>query len=139
MPNLLLALLLVLLAGCMKVSDMAAGTEYQLRDAGVLDHSDIRRAYNWRLQPDSFIYIAQGAFALQGDGVVRPNVVADEAFKGFVEYFPLVRRASGPLGLEKAMAETRMAGAIAMTPSKCLGNRCVNIIPCRPPPEQPMK
>ena len=36
MPNLLLALLLVMLAGCMKVSDMAAGTEYQLRDAGVL-------------------------------------------------------------------------------------------------------
>lgn len=111
MPNLLLALLLVMLSGCMKVSDMATGTEYQLRDAGVLDHSDIRRAYNWRLQPDSFIYIAQGPFAPQGDGSVRPNVVADEAFKGFVEYFPLVRRASGPLGLERAMAETRMAGA----------------------------
>jgi len=38
-------------------------------------------------------------------------VVAEEAFKGFVEYFPLVRRAKQPLGLEEAMAEARAAGA----------------------------
>ena len=34
---------------------------------------------------------------------------------------------------------TRIAGACAITPSNSSGNRCVNIIPCRPPPEQPMK
>ena len=46
----------------MKVSDMAEGTRYHLRDAGILDHSETRRASSWRLQPDSFIYIAQGHF-----------------------------------------------------------------------------
>lgn len=50
------------LAGCMKVSDMAEGTRYHLRDAGILDHSQTRRASPWRLQADSFIYIAQGHF-----------------------------------------------------------------------------
>lgn len=111
MPSLLLVLLLAALAGCMKVSDMSAGAELHLRDAGVLDHQDIRRAANWRLQPDSFIYIAQGVFAPPGDGSVRLNVVAEEAFNGFVEYFPLVRRAPAPLGLERAMEQTRTAGA----------------------------
>jgi hypothetical protein len=38
-----------------------------------------------------------------------------------------------------APLETRMAGAMAITPSKCWGKRWVNIIPWRPPPEQPMK
>ena len=55
-------LALLALAGCMKVSDMAEGTRYHLRDAGILDHSETRRASSWRLQPDSFIYIAQGHF-----------------------------------------------------------------------------
>ncbi|MCF7202731.1 DUF4823 domain-containing protein [Pseudomonas oligotrophica] len=101
----------VLLAGCMKVSDMAEGTRYHLRDAGILDHSETRRASSWRLQPDSFIYIAQGHFVPPGDAHPRPNVVAEVAFEGFVEYFPLVRRAPQPLGLEQAMTQARAAGA----------------------------
>lgn len=107
----LVLLLPLLLAGCMKVSDMADGAEYHLRDAGVLDHGDIHRSSPWRLQPDSFVYIAQGVFAPVGEGNVRPNAVAEAAFEGFVEYFPLVRRAPAPQALEQAMAEARMAGA----------------------------
>jgi len=38
MRNLLLLVALLGLTGCMKVSDMAAGAEYHLRDAGFLDH-----------------------------------------------------------------------------------------------------
>ena len=34
---------------------------------------------------------------------------------------------------------TRIAGACATTPSNSSGKRCVNIMPWRPPPEQPMK
>jgi len=104
-------LALLALAGCMKVSDMAEGTRYHLRDAGILDHSETRRASSWRLQPDSFIYIAQGHFVPPGDVYPRPNVVAEEAFNGFVEYFPLVRRAREPAGLEEAMTQASAVGA----------------------------
>lgn len=38
-------------------------------------------------------------------------MVAEQAFEGFVEYFPLVRRAKAPLGLDDAMREARAAGA----------------------------
>ncbi|MHB0816898.1 DUF4823 domain-containing protein [Stutzerimonas stutzeri] len=99
------------LGGCMKVSDMAEGTRHHLRDAGILDHSETRRSASWRLQPDSFIYIAQGHFVPPGDVYPRPNVVAEEAFKGFVEYFPMVRRSAQPLGFEEAMAQTAAVGA----------------------------
>ena len=77
----------------------------------MLDHSSTRRSNNFRLQPDSFIYIAQGAFAPPGSAYPRPNVVAEEAYNGFIEYFPMVRRAVGPLGLEQAMGEARSFGA----------------------------
>ncbi|MDF2073135.1 DUF4823 domain-containing protein, partial [Pseudomonas mendocina] len=89
MRNLLLLVALLGLAGCMKVSDMASGAEYHLRDAGFLDHGRTERMASRRLQQDSFIYIAQGHFVPPGHGYPRPNVVAEEAFKGFVEYFPL--------------------------------------------------
>ena len=111
MRKLILVLLWAGLSGCMKVSDMADGVGYQFRDAGVLDHSRTYRVNNWHLQPDSFIFIAQGAFVPPGSAYPRPNVVAEEAFKGFVEYFPLVRRARQPAGLDEAMAEARSAGA----------------------------
>lgn len=111
MRNLLLLLALLSLAGCMKVSDMASSTEYYLGDAGLLDHGRTERMASRRLQQDSFIYIAQGHFVPPGHGYPRPNVVAEEAFKGFVQYFPLVRRAKQPLGLEEAMGEAREAGA----------------------------
>lgn len=111
MRNLLLLVALLGLAGCMKVGDLASGAEYHLRDAGFLDHSRTERMASRRLQQDSFIYIAQGHFVPAGHGYPRPNVVAEEAFNGFVEYFPLVRRAREPRGLEEAMAEARAAGA----------------------------
>jgi hypothetical protein len=111
MRSLVLLLALVALSGCMKVSDMGEGVREQFSDAGLLDHSDTRRISNWRIQPDSFIYIAQGAFVPPGKAYPRPNVVAEEAFKGFVEYFPMIRRAPAPLGLDEAMIEARSAGA----------------------------
>lgn len=112
MRILLLVLLLAGLQGCMKPSDLADGALYQLRDVGVLDHSRVQRASPWRLQADSSIYIAQGHFTPPGQPHhPRANVVAEEAFKGFVEYFPMVRRARAPLGLEQALNEAREAGA----------------------------
>lgn len=108
----LIPMMMVLaLGGCMKVSDLADGARYQLRDAGVLDHSRAQRSASWRLQADSFVYIAQGHFVPPGKAYPRPNVVAEEAFKGFVEYFPRVRRAPAPRGLDEALAEARSFGA----------------------------
>ncbi|WP_339411888.1 DUF4823 domain-containing protein [Pseudomonas sp. EA_35y_Pfl2_R5] len=111
MRSLLLIMSVLLLGGCMKASDLADEAIYQLRDVGVLDHSQTRRASPWRLQADSFIYIAQGHFVPPGDAYPRPNVVAEEAYKGFIEYFPMVRRAKAPLGLEESLAEAREVGA----------------------------
>ncbi|WJM96161.1 DUF4823 domain-containing protein [Pseudomonas defluvii] len=111
MRSLVVLLALTALSGCMNVSDMGEGTRYHLSDAGLLDHSETRRSMSLRLQPDSFIYIGQGAFVPPGGAYPRPNVVAEEAFKGFIEYFPMVRRAQGPLGLEDALNEARSVGA----------------------------
>ena len=111
MRSLVLLLASLALGGCMTVSDMAEGTRYQMSDAGLLDHSDTRRTASVRIQPDSFVFIAQGAFVPPGSAYPRPNVVAEEAFNGFVEYFPMVRRARQPEGLEQAMAEARAVGA----------------------------
>jgi len=111
MRSLLLLLAVLVLGGCMNVSDMAEGTRYHMSDAGLLDHSDSRRANNLRIQPDSFVYIAQGAFAPPGSAYPRPNVIAEVAFDGFIEYFPMVRRARVPEGLDQAMRDARAAGA----------------------------
>ncbi|MFZ4967623.1 MULTISPECIES: DUF4823 domain-containing protein [Pseudomonas] len=111
MRSLVMLLAFLALGGCMKVSDLGEGARYQMSDAGLLDHSDTRRIHSFRIQPDSFIYIAQGAFTPPGSAYPRPNVVAEEAFNGFVEYFPMVRRARAPEGLDEAMAEARSAGA----------------------------
>jgi hypothetical protein len=111
MRSLVLLLTVLALGGCMNVSDMGEGVRYHMSDAGLLDHSDSRRVNNLRIQPDSFIYIAQGAFAPPGSAYPRPNVVAEEAFNGFIEYFPMVRRARVPEGLDQAMGEARAAGA----------------------------
>jgi hypothetical protein len=111
MRSLLLIMSVLLLGGCMKASDLADEAIYQLRDVGVLDHSQTRRASPWRLQADSFIYIAQGHFVPPGGAYPRPNVVAEEAYKGFIEYFPMVRRAKVPLGLEESLTQAREVGA----------------------------
>lgn len=107
----ILGLVLLSLTACMKVSDMADSTAYHMRDAGLLDHSNITRTYNRRLQPDSYIYIAQGHFTPPGQVNPRANVVAEEAFKGFVEYFPMIRRAARPQSLEEAINEATNLGA----------------------------
>ncbi|MBD1550378.1 DUF4823 domain-containing protein [Pseudomonas typographi] len=99
------------IGGCMSVSDMGQVAHDQLSDAGVLDHSQTRRLNNFRLQPDSFMYIAQGPFVPPGGTYPRPNVVAEEAFSAFIQYFPMVRRAPQPLGLEEALSEARGYGA----------------------------
>ncbi|WP_095143728.1 DUF4823 domain-containing protein [Pseudomonas sp. Irchel s3b6] len=111
MRSLVLLLAVLALGGCMNVSDMGEEARYHMSDAGLLDHSDSRRVNNLRIQPDSFIYIAQGPFAPPGSAEPRQNVVAEEAFKGFIEYFPMVRRAAGPEGLDAAMGEARGLGA----------------------------
>ncbi|WP_297846061.1 DUF4823 domain-containing protein [Pseudomonas sp.] len=111
MRSLVLLLTMLSLSGCMSISDMGQGAHDQMSDAGLLDHSNTDRAYNRRLQPDSFIYIAQGAFVPPGNAYPRPNVVAEEAFNGFIEYFPMVRRAKAPMGLDEALTEARAAGA----------------------------
>lgn len=107
MRSLIMLLTLLALGGCMKVSDLSEGALYHLSDAGLLDHSDIRRSSPWRLQADSFIYIAQGHFIPPGGYTPRPNVVAEQTFDGFVEYFPMVRRARQPAGLDEALSEAR--------------------------------
>ncbi|MFF7706814.1 DUF4823 domain-containing protein [Pseudomonas sp. NPDC007930] len=111
MRRLWLIFVVVAFSGCMSVSDMGQVAHDQLSDAGVLDHSQTHRLNNFRLQADSFIYIAQGPFAPPGSSYPRPNVVAEEAFTAFVQYFPMVRRASQTAGLEQALAEARGYGA----------------------------
>lgn len=105
--SLLLVCLAVLLAGCVKPSDMQATSRYYLGDAGVLDHHRIERRANWTLQSDSRLFIAQGHYMPDGNARVRPNIVAEQAFAAAVELFPEVRRASQPLGLDEALGEAR--------------------------------
>ncbi len=119
MRRLVLSLALLALGGCMNVSDMGEGVRYHMSDAGLLDHSDTRRSLSVRLQPDSFIFIGQGHFAPPGKGPVpRPNVVAEEAYKSFVEYFPLVRRAQGRWGWRRRWPKpARWAPIMCSTPA----------------------
>jgi len=107
MRRLAMVLLLAMLAGCMKPSDMTQQAGYYLGDAGLLDHYKINRSSTWTLQSDSKLYIAQGHFLPIGNPYSRPNVVAEEAFAAAVEVFPMVRRAQQPLGLEEGLLEAR--------------------------------
>lgn len=102
-----LGLCLLLLAGCMKPSDMTQQARYYLGDSGLMDHYRITRSGNWRIQADSQLYIAQGHFVPVGHSYARPNVVAEEAFAAAVQVFPLVRRAEQPLGLDQALDQAR--------------------------------
>ncbi len=105
MPVLALAL-----SGCMKVSDMAGSARHHLGDVGLLDHSETQRASSRRLQADSIIYIAQSPF-LPSQERERANALAEEAYQGFVEYFPLVRRADTPIDLQQARRQALNNGA----------------------------
>lgn len=110
MRKALVLLGILVLAGCMKPSEMQDQASYYLGDAGVLNHYRIQRSSTWVLQSDSKLYIAQGHFLPIGHSYARPNVVAEEAFAAAVELFPIVRRAQQPLGLEEALAEARGYG-----------------------------
>lgn len=95
----------------MKVSDLTAEAGYHLADVGLLNHSEIKRVNNFRLQADSSIYISQGLFVPLGHPTADPNIVAHEAFNAFVEYFPHLQHAARPMGLDEAMQAARHAGA----------------------------
>ncbi|SDS35166.1 protein of unknown function [Halopseudomonas xinjiangensis] len=101
----------LMLAGCMKPSDMQKEARYYLGDTGLMDHYQIHRSASRTLQSDSQLYIAQGHFVPVGHPYARPNVVAEEAFAAAVQVFPLVRRAEQPLGLEEALLAARMQRA----------------------------
>ena len=111
MRQVFLIALTVLLTSCMNVSDLTAGAEYHLRDVGLLNHSEIKRTNNWRLQADSSIYISQGHFIPLGYPSAEKTVVSDEAFSAFIEYFPQVTRAQKPMGYDESLQAARQAGA----------------------------
>lgn len=111
MRQLLLVVLAVMLASCMKVSGLTAEAEYHLRDIGLLNYTELKRANTWRLQDDSYIYISQGHFVPLGHPSAQPNIVAQESFNAFIEYFPRLSRSSTPLGYEEALSAARTAGA----------------------------
>lgn len=94
---------LMVIAGCMKPSDMRQGARYYLDDAGLTNNYRINRSATWTLQSDSSLYIAQGHFVPAGHPYSRPNVVAEEAFAAAVQVFPLVQRAHQPAGLDEAL------------------------------------
>lgn len=100
-------LFVLMLSGCMKTSDLAYGTRYHLADVGVLNQQQIERAGNRRIERDALIYIVQSHFPPVDHKPVAENILAVQTFNAFVEYFPRMRRAQGPLGLDDAMAAAR--------------------------------
>jgi len=102
MPVLLM--LLVLLGGCMKTSDLAYESRYHLADVGLLSQHRIERAHNLRIERDALIYIVQSHFPPvdRAPDQVEPNILALETYRAFVEYFPRMRRSETPLGLDEA-------------------------------------
>lgn len=106
MRILLLLALAITLSGCMRGSDLAAGANRQLSDVGLLQNSRLERQGNWRLQADSALLIAQSYYVPNGQGL-PDNRLAEITFKGFVEYFPWLRRAIVPLDLQSALEEAR--------------------------------
>ncbi|NLY14172.1 MAG: DUF4823 domain-containing protein [Gammaproteobacteria bacterium] len=111
MRQLLLMMLTLTLASCMQVGDLTVGAADQMRDVRLLNHSKIKRANNWRIQADSHIYISQGLFVPLGYASAQSNIVAQEAFNAFVEYFPFVQCASLAMGFDEALQAARSAGA----------------------------
>jgi len=103
----LILFVFLMLAGCMKVSEMVDEAGYHLSDAGVINHQRIERAASRRIQRDSLIYIVQSHFPPVEHRVVAENVLAEETFNAFVEYFPHMRRSLKPLGLEQALIRAR--------------------------------
>lgn len=109
MPRMLAILIALTLAGCTP-SHMREEGRHLLGDARLIDSYQIQRSGNWRLQPDSRIYIAQSHFDPVGYGHARPNILAEEAFAAAVQVFPMVRRARQPEGLEEALTSARRHG-----------------------------
>lgn len=111
MRQVILIVVAMALASCMQVSGLTAQAEYHLRDVGLLNHSETKRSNNVRLQADSFIYISQDQFIPLGYPPAYSNVVAQETFNAFIEYFPRLSRAPEPLSYEQALQAARQAGA----------------------------
>lgn len=99
-------MLVILLAGCMKPSDLAREGRYYLGDVGLLSHHEVQRSRNMRLEQDALLYLAQSHFPAvdRKPHRVEPNILAKETFKSFVEYFPRMRRSDMPLGLDEAFS-----------------------------------
>lgn len=112
MPVILLSVLMFL-AGCMKTSDLAYESRYHLADAGLLNQHRVERAHNLRIERDALIYIVQSHFAPvnREQDKVEPNILAQETYRAFVEYFPRMRRSPVPLGLDEAFAAAGREGA----------------------------
>ena len=106
----LLSLLAALMLVACTPSHMREEGSRLLSDARLIDSYQIQRSGNWRLQPDSRLYIAQSHFDPVGHGHARPNILAEEAFAAAVQVFPMVRRAEQPLGLDEALAMARRHG-----------------------------
>lgn len=95
---------------CMKFSDLVDGVDYYLCDVGVFDYSVSQCSNNWWIQVDFFIYIGQGLFVLLGYWYVWLNVVVEQVFEGFVEYFLLVCCVKVLFGLDDVMCEVCVVG-----------------------------
>ena len=107
--RMLVALIALVLAGCTPSHVRDEGRQL-LSDARLIDSVQIQRSGNWRLQPDSRMYIAQSHFDPVGHAHARPNLLAEEAFAAAVQVFPMVRRASQPQGLDEALSSARHHG-----------------------------
>lgn len=107
--RILLLLIVVVLTGCMQTSDLVKEARYHMGDVGLLNHHQVERPLNMRLEHDALIYIVQSHFPPVGHEPedVEPNILAKESFKAFVEYFPRVRRSDVPLGLDEALVAAR--------------------------------
>ena len=111
MRQFLLMIWAMSLASCMQVSDLAGEATYQMRDVRLLNHTEMRRSNNWRVQADSHIYIGQAPFVPLGYSGAQANIAAEETYNAFVEYFPRLSRAFEPVTFEQAMLAARSAGA----------------------------
>ncbi len=99
------------LGGCMTVSDLGEGARYQMSDAGLLDHSNTRRSNSLRIQPDSFIYIAQGHLHPWATLMCDPMWWPKKPIMALSNTSLWCAAPKAPLGLDQAMTEARGFGA----------------------------
>lgn len=99
---------ILLLAGCMMSGDLGYASRPDGPVSGLFNHHRIERQHNVRLENDAVLYLVQSHFiTVDSEYEIEPNTLAREAYKSFVEYFPRMRRAPQPLGLDEAFAAAR--------------------------------